>query len=135
MPFAAKRFRAARLPSLPRQRLPLGPDLAGITRRFSPTTCSRLLCIPAAISSAAQYRPVNYQTRSGQTYLGVPVFESPDGAIIQTSGNETVRLAEEDILSRAPANVSLMPSGLLNGLSRTELADLYAHLARLQLGR
>ncbi|HTD86366.1 MAG TPA: hypothetical protein VK850_07295, partial [Candidatus Binatia bacterium] len=82
-----------------------------------------------------QYRPVTYQTRSGAAYLGVPVFESPDGVIVQTSSGETVRLAEEDISSRAPSNISLMPAGLLTGLSRNELADLYAFLSRLQPAR
>jgi hypothetical protein len=62
----------------------------------------------------------------------VPVFEAPDSVIVQTSVSETVRLAEEDIVSRAPANGSLMPAGLLNGLSRNDLADLHAYLARLQ---
>lgn len=113
---------------------PLGPDLAGAARRFSPYDLFQAIVYPSR-DIAPQYRPVNYQTRSGATYIGVPVFESPDGVIIQTSTGETVRLAEEDITSRAPANVSLMPAGLLTGLSRTEIADLYAYLARLQPAR
>ncbi|HKQ39240.1 MAG TPA: PVC-type heme-binding CxxCH protein [Verrucomicrobiae bacterium] len=113
---------------------PLGPDLAGAARRFSPYDLFQAIVYPSR-DIAPQYRPVNYQTRGGGTYLGVPVFESPDGVILQTSSGETVRLAEEDITSRAPANVSLMPAGLLNGLSRLELADLYAYLARLQPAR
>lgn len=108
---------------------PLGPDLAGVARRFSPYDLFQTIVYPSR-DIAPQYRPINYQARSGQTYRGVPVFESPDGVIIQTSASDTIRLAEEDILSRAPADISLMPAGLLNGLSRPDLADLYAYLAR-----
>ena len=110
---------------------PVGPDLGGVARRFSPYDLFLAIVYPSR-DIAPQYRPITYQTRTGQTYTGVPVFEAPDSVIVQTSATETVRLAEEDIASRAPSNVSLMPGGLLNGLSRNELADLYAYLARLQ---
>ena len=113
---------------------PLGPDLAGVARRFSPYDLFQAIVYPSR-DIAPQYRPMTYQTRAGASYIGVPVFESPDGVIIQTSAGETIRLAEENIISRAPANVSLMPAGLLNGLSRPELADLYAYLSRLQPAR
>ena len=113
---------------------PLGPDLAGVARRFSPYDLFQAIVYPSR-DIAPQYRPVTYQTRTSGSYIGVPVFESADGVIIQTSAGETIRLAEEDITTRAPANVSLMPAGLLNGLSRPELADLYAYLARLQPAR
>ena len=109
----------------------LGPDLAGVARRFSPYDLFQAIVYPSR-DIAPQYRPISYQTRFGGTYIGIPVFESPDGVIIQTSAAETVRLADEDITSRAPANVSLMPAGLLTGLSRNDLADLYAYLAELQ---
>ncbi|HZO85052.1 MAG TPA: HEAT repeat domain-containing protein, partial [Verrucomicrobiae bacterium] len=109
---------------------PLGPDLIGVARRFSPYDLFQAIVYPSR-DIAPQYRPTTYQTRSGQAFTGVPVFESPDGVILQTSTRETIRLTEETIASRAPSNISLMPAGLLNGLSRTELADLYVYLARL----
>ena len=110
---------------------PVGPDLGGVARRFSPQDLFLEIAYPSR-NIAPQYRPITYQTRTGQTYTGVPVFEAPDSVIVQTSAIETVRLAEQDIVSRAPANLSLMPVGLLNGLSRGELADLYAYIAQLQ---
>jgi len=110
---------------------PLGPDLAGVAKRFSPYDLFQAIVYPSR-DIAPQYRATTYQTRAGQTYTGTPVFESPDGVILQTSANETIRLADENIASRGPANISLMPSGLLNGLSRTDLADLYAYLAELR---
>jgi hypothetical protein len=37
-----------------------------------------------------------------------------------------------DVVLRQPSNVSVMPSGLLNGLSARDVADLYAFLRTLQ---
>jgi len=62
-------------------------------------------------------------------------FESADGVILQTSATETLRLANADIASRQPSSFSLMPSGLLNGLTPSQFADLYAYLKTLRAPR
>jgi putative heme-binding domain-containing protein len=72
-----------------------------------------------------------FYTRAGQTYMGLVTFESADGVLVQTSASTTVRLAERDILSRQPSDISLMPSGLLAGLDHQALADLYSYLETL----
>jgi putative heme-binding domain-containing protein len=109
---------------------PVGPDLAGITRRFSAADLLIAMVDPSR-DIAAPYRSTTFRLRSGETYTGVVVFESADGVILQTSATTTVRLAESDIASRLPSEQSLMPAGLLTGLNRGDIADLYAYLSRL----
>jgi putative membrane-bound dehydrogenase-like protein len=109
---------------------PVGPDLAGVPRRLSRSDLLIAIVDPSR-EIAAPYRSTTFQMRSGESYTGVVVFESPDGVIVQTSASTTVRLSESDILSRSPSDTSLMPTGLLTGLSRGDLADLCAYLGRL----
>ena len=78
---------------------------------------------------------MNFRTRDGPTYTGMVAFESADGVILQLSATATIRLAESDILSRQPSSVSLMPAGLLNGMTPSQFADLYAFLKTLRTER
>jgi putative heme-binding domain-containing protein len=106
---------------------PPGPDLAGVTGRFSPLDLFHAIVFPSR-DVAAPYRTTVFQTRDGQTYAGLVVFESADGVIVQTGATTTVRLADSDLVSRQPSAQSLMPAGLLAGLDTQALADLYAYL-------
>ena len=110
---------------------PLGPDLAGVTSRLSVNDLFNAIIFPSR-DIAGPYRTTTFRTRDGQSYTGIPVFESADGVIVQTGAESTVRLAEEDILSRQASNISLMPSGLLTGLQPPALADLYSYLTTLR---
>jgi putative membrane-bound dehydrogenase-like protein len=110
---------------------PMGPDLAGVTQRFSATDLFNTIIFPSR-DIAPAYRMTTYQMRDGQTYNGLLAFESADGVIIQTGAASTVRLSETDIVSRQLSSVSFMPSGLLNGLLPQGFADLYAYLKTLQ---
>ena len=109
---------------------PLGPDLAGIANRFSVADLFTAIIYPSR-DVAPAYRTTTFQMRDGQTFNGMVAFESADGVILQTGATTTVRLAENDIVSRQPSALSLMPSGLLSGLRPAELADLYSYLKTL----
>jgi putative heme-binding domain-containing protein len=77
---------------------------------------------------APPYRTTLFRMRDGQSYTGIVAFESADGWIAQTGAGSTVRLNSADVVSRQPSTVSLMPSGLLSGLSAMDLADFYSYL-------
>ncbi len=113
---------------------PIGPDLAGATGRFSNIDLFNTILFPSR-DVAVPYRTTTFHTRDGSSYTGNVVFESADGVILQLSATATLRLAEADILSRTPSTLSLMPSGLLNGLSPAQFADLYAFLKTLRSSR
>jgi putative membrane-bound dehydrogenase-like protein len=108
---------------------PLGPDLSGAAARFSPMDLLGAIVFPNR-DVAPPYRTTVFETRGGQ-YTGIVAFESADGVIVQTGATTTIRLGNDEILSRRPSNLSLMPGGLLEGLSTTQLADLYQYLKSL----
>jgi hypothetical protein len=56
------------------------------------------------------------------------VYESPEGTLLQTGPDTTVRITDVEKSSMRPSTQSLMPSGLLDTFSDQDLADLYAHL-------
>jgi putative membrane-bound dehydrogenase-like protein len=112
----------------------IGPDLAGAAQRFSPNDLFNAIVFPSR-DVAPAYRMTTYQLRDGQSYTGLPAFESADGVIIHTGLGSTMRLAEPDIVGRQPSALSFMPSGLLAGINSQGLADLHAYLKTLQATR
>ncbi len=72
-----------------------------------------------------------FVTAGGLAYNGVVAYESPEGMLIQTGPDTTVRIVDTRGLVRAPSRTSLMPEGLLNGASDQDLADLAAFLQTL----
>jgi putative heme-binding domain-containing protein len=81
---------------------------------------------------APAYRSVNFRLRDGQMVSGIVAFESADGWLLQTGAGLSVRLDSASVVSRDVSNVSLMPPGLLSGLSTSGIADLYAYLKTIQ---
>jgi putative membrane-bound dehydrogenase-like protein len=110
---------------------PLGPDLAGVADRLAPMDLFHAIVFPNR-DVAPAYRSTVFQTRNGQTHTGLVAFESADGVILQTGATTTVRLSAEEIASRRPSTLSLMPAGLLAGLAPSQLADLYQYLKSMQ---
>jgi len=108
---------------------PLGPDLSGAAARFSPTDLLNAIVFPNR-DVAPPYRTTVFETRSGE-FTGIVAFESADGLIVQTGATTTIRLGTDEILSRRPSTLSLMPGGLLEGLNTSQLADLYQYLKSL----
>ncbi len=109
----------------------LGPDLTGVTSRFSRGDLFDAIIYPSR-DVAPPYRVTRIETRAGQTYFGIVAFESADGVILQTGAATTMRVATPDIASRSASTRSLMPNGLLKGLKPDDLADLYRYLQTLK---
>ncbi len=109
----------------------LGPDLAGITGRLSRDDLFAAIVDPSRDVSPL-YQTSQVVTRSGKVYHGLLVYESPEGTLVQTGADQTLRVAGEEILSMTPSRQSLMPTGLLQESGDEELADLYAYLKTLR---
>jgi putative membrane-bound dehydrogenase-like protein len=109
----------------------IGPDLTGVASRLSREDLFTAILDPSRDISPA-YLPKLFTTKSGATYTGFLVYDAPTARLVQTGPDTTVRLTGDEVRSVADTRVSLMPTGLLNGLKDTEVADFYAFLKTLK---
>jgi len=105
----------------------LGPDLVGVTNRFSRTDLFASILQPSK-DVPARYQTTLVETRDGKTYQGIVIYDAVDNLMLQTGASTTVRLDGASVVSRAVTTQSLMPAGLFDALSDREIVDLYAYL-------
>lgn len=106
----------------------IGPDLAGVTRRFVRDDLFRAIVEPDR-HVGSRYRGLVVETADGRVLTGLPVSESATGLTLRLAGGRLVQLRSAEISDRRPLETSLMPAGLLDGLDLDGLADLEAYLA------
>ncbi|QDU81518.1 hypothetical protein Pla110_32600 [Polystyrenella longa] len=109
----------------------LGPDLAGVTGRFSRQDLFTATLYPDRDVSP-RYQATNVITEDGLIFTGLVIYESIDGMILRDGLNRTHRIETENIDARTVSSKSLMPSGLLKNSTDSELVDLYTYLQSLQ---
>ncbi len=109
----------------------LGPDLAGVAGRFSREDLFTAIIRPSK-DVAERYRTTRIATEAGHVYQGIVVYEAADSILLLTGPARTARIAHKQIASKTLTPLSLMPTGLLDGLKDGEIADLYAHLRAMK---
>ena len=108
----------------------LGPSLSGVAKRFSSADLFRATVDPShAIPD--RYRAKQVLTSDGELVMGLVVYESVDGVTLMASDGHTKRINVKEIEDMRWSEVSLMPEGLLMGLSDQDVANLLAHLRSL----
>ena len=105
----------------------LGPSLIGVAKRFSRDDLSKAIFEPSRDISD-RYKSIRVLTVDGEIFTGMLVYTAADGTTLQTATGAIVRINQEDIEFKGYSTESLMPSGLLDDKSPTEVADLYAFL-------
>lgn len=105
----------------------LGPSLDGVTGRFSKEDLFTAIVFPSRDVSP-RYRATQILTTDGQVRTGMVFYEAVDAIALRDANNQTYRIPVEEIEARKTMTTSLMPNGLLNGLTDQDLADLYAYL-------
>lgn len=128
----AELFTARRCNQCHSSRQAVGPDLAGAAGRFSREDLFTAIALPNRDVSP-RYQTTSVLARDGRVYTGMIVYESVDGIVLRDSNNQTYRLEADNIELRQVLNTSLMPTGLLNELDASDIADLYAYLRILGL--
>ena len=108
----------------------LGPALEGVTQRFSRFDLLNAIIQPDK-DVPNRYRAIAYTTNQGKIILGLVVYESADGVLLQTSTGEPQRLSGDEISLRQQTQRSIMPAGLLDEAKDQEIADLFAYLKSL----
>jgi len=106
-----------------------GPDLTQAAGRFQLKDLVEAIVHPSKVVSD-QYKGSIVQTADGRTVTGRIVSESPEKITVVTDPENATKFVEirrSDIDEIQPASESLMPKGLLDQLSETEVLDLVAY--------
>jgi putative heme-binding domain-containing protein len=104
----------------------IGPDLTGSNRANLDYVLMNVLDPSGEVQDA--YRMVVVTTRDGRTYQGNIAAESARQITLQVVGQAPVVINTADIQSREVTAVSMMPPGLFDALTETEVRDLVAFL-------
>lgn len=111
-------------------RTALGPDLAGVAKRFSrPDLIASIVNPNQNVSS--RYRTTMIVTDEGKVHTGLIVYQSVDGVILRDAESQTWRFEASEIELQRQLPHSLMPAGLLKEITPEDLADLLAYLESL----
>jgi putative heme-binding domain-containing protein len=106
----------------------IAPDLTGYERN------SLDFWLPGIIDPSLEIREgyVNYvaRTKDGRILVGVIVEQNPQAVTLRDAANQSVTLARSRIESLKASPASPMPPGLLNGLTKRQLRDLFAYLSK-----
>ena len=109
----------------------LGPNLAGVTKRFSRDDLFTAIAAPDRDVSP-RYQTEIVETSGGKVYTGLVIYHSVDGLLLRDAQNQTYRFPGREIADRRKTEKSLMPKGLLKDLKASDLADLYAYMESLE---
>ncbi len=107
----------------------VGPDLTTITSRFKKKDILDSILWPSKVISD-QYQAEMIELKDGKVITGVLVRESAAAVLVRTADNpdKPVAVPKGQIATRAPSTISLMPEGLLDGLTAQQIADLLAFM-------
>jgi putative heme-binding domain-containing protein len=108
----------------------IGPDLTGVSGRFSPRDLLESVVQPSKTVSD-QYQAVTIATTDGQVVSGRIVNLHGNNMMVMVNmldPNGQVSIDSRKVEEMRPSPVSMMPEGLLNTLSESEIQDLMAYL-------
>jgi putative heme-binding domain-containing protein len=105
----------------------VGPDLTTIASRFKKKDVLESILWPSKIISD-QYQSEMFELNDGSVVTGVIVRETAIAVLVRTaeSPERPVPVPKAKIATRATATVSLMPEGLLEGYTQSDIANLLA---------
>lgn len=111
----------------------VGPDLTSIGQARTERDLLEAIVYPN-VSFVRSYEPVIVTTKSDEEYSGVLRKDGADEIILATGPATEARIARSDINEMRPSQVSVMPGGLDEQLTKQELADLVAFLKNTKWG-
>ena len=108
----------------------IGPDISGAGNRYTLRDLLENIIEPSKVISD-QYGTDEIELKDGSLVIGRVVVEENGKLFVMTSGlapDSLTPVKADDVKSRKPYPVSMMPVGLINGLNRDELLDLLAYI-------
>jgi putative membrane-bound dehydrogenase-like protein len=104
----------------------IGPDLTGSNRTDLDYLLANLIDPSAEV--AKDYRMSAVETASGSKLTGIVVERTPARLVLQTA-TERIVIAAEEVESVKDSELSIMPEGQLDALTREQVRDLIAYLS------
>jgi putative membrane-bound dehydrogenase-like protein len=109
----------------------IGPELSGIAARYPREELIASILYPSARIFSG-YETVVVATADGKILTGLIKSDNADGLEIQDAEGKRVRIAKADIEDRKTSDLSLMPNGIVEGITPQDFADLIAYLETLK---
>ncbi len=109
----------------------IGPNLSALGRGLSPEEILIEVLWPAQ-NIKEGYNFISVETRNNEIFQGNKVWEDKETIVLTNAAGKTERISVNNI-KQITEKGSLMPSGLLDGISEEELRDLIAYLSSLGL--
>ncbi|WP_435010028.1 HEAT repeat domain-containing protein [Tundrisphaera lichenicola] len=112
----------------------IGPALDGIAAKYDKAEVVKSVLEPSA-RIANGYQPVVIARIDGTVLTGLIREETEAHLELIDSQARTIRVAKGDVETRRIGEISTMPTGLVDGLTKVEFADLIAYLMSLKAAR
>jgi putative membrane-bound dehydrogenase-like protein len=109
----------------------VGPDLTGVGAKYARDELIASVLFPSA-KIFSGYEPWVVAMNDGRVLTGILKSDTPEALEIEDAEAKRVRIAKKDIEDRKVSDVSLMPNGLAEGLSKQDFADVIAYLESLK---
>ena len=77
------------------------------------------------------FHAVTVETKDGEEYAGVLVRETGEQLVLRDATAKEITVAKNNIANRRVGTLSLMPAGLIDGLSADDRIDLFRFLSEL----
>jgi putative heme-binding domain-containing protein len=103
----------------------LGPELTGASRADLDYSLQNIIDPNASIPN--DYRTWNVDTKDDRSITGIVTKQDANSVTVLTA-NETLVIPRKEVQSLKQSELSMMPEGLLQGLSDKEVRDLLAYL-------
>jgi len=105
----------------------VGPDLSTIASRFKKRDVLESILWPSKVISD-QYKSEMFELKDGKVVSGVIVRENAANVFVRTaeSPKKPVAVPKAEITNRAESTVSMMPAGLIEGMTQQEISNLLA---------
>jgi putative heme-binding domain-containing protein len=104
----------------------IGPDLTTVSKRFKRADTLESILYPSKVISD-QYRSTTVTTVNGQQLTGLVATQGDTVSVVLNDASK-VTLRRGEVESQVASLISVMPEGLLEDLTRGEIADLFAFL-------
>ena len=125
--FFAKDLKCTNCHKISEKGTALGPELTAVGKTRSRADLLESLLQPS-LRIETKFAAYNVKAVDGRTFTGLLVTRDDKRVVLKDAENKEIALTAGDVESVSPSRLSLMPDGLLAGLTPQEAADLLEFL-------